>query len=232
VPLADFLHTLPSDISQPDIPALFLYLLNVFSKCLIGQFIGEVAIAPRTATTIGITGGTIFSQNDCQWHGHSLIDIFIAKYHRVCPVLFGVYGNEKTGAGKSRIGWWMEGGTYVTEQRHNERMTGLGAGFASMVLRSYRNRQSPYPAWHFWQATSRILNVPKDRVTATHLVVLKAMVEGNEQRILEFFGRAGLVLLRVALKEFPASLPIREGVAAKALLLIPDVLRTEKKLFL
>lgn len=237
VPIADYLISppVPSSQTQPQAPALFIYLLNIFSKCLIRQFLDEVAIAPRTATTIGITGATIFAQDDCKWNGTSLIDIFIAKYHRVCPVLFGIWGPESSTQGKQRLGWWWADETktsLVTEQRHYERMTGLGAGFAAIALRSYKNRASPYPVWHFWQALARILNVPKDKITNTHLVVLKSMLEGNEGRILEFFGRAGKVLLRTALVEFPASVHIRDGVAAKALALIPDVLRAENKLYL
>ena len=234
VRVSDYLYNPPS-VPDPRGPALLIYFLNIFSKCLVAQFLGEVAVAPKTASAIGITGATIFSQEDFRWHGAPLTDVLVAKLHRVCPVLFGIYGNERTEAGRRRLGWWWSDDDKTvpcTEQQHYERMTGLGAGFAAMTLRSFRRTSSPYPPWRFWQAMSRILNVPKDEVTDTHLVVLKSMIEGNEARVLEFFGEAGMVVLRMALKEFPQQVAVKADVAAKALLLIPDVLKTEKHLFL
>ena len=235
MPISDFLLAPPADLAQPMMPAILLYLVHIFAKCLIAQFIGEVAIAPKTASTIGITGATIFGNADCQWNGIGLIDVFIAKYHRVCPVLFGIYGPESTKSGRESLGWWHTDATktsFVTAQRHYERMTGLGAGFAALSLRSFKNRAAPFPSWHYWHALARILNVPRDQVTDTHLVVLKSMLENNESRVLELFGRAGMAILRFALKEFPEQVPQRNDVAAKALLLIPEVLRTERRLFL
>ena len=178
----------------------------------------------------------IFSNNDFKLQGKvSLIDILIAKLHVVCPVLFGIYGNDKTTQGKIRLGWWREdqGGPFIPEGRHSERMTGLGAGFAAISLRNYEKvrNENPYPNHHFWHAMANIVNVPSNEATNTHFVVLKAMIENNEARILEFFGNAGVVALRKALVEFPSH-AAASSVAAKALGVLADVLKRNKKLYL
>ena len=151
-------------------------------------------------------------------------------------MLFGIYGPENTAQGKQRLGWRRETkqGPFVSEQRHSERMTGLGAGFAALSLRNYdRSRmQNPYPASNYWRALASIVNTPPAEVTETHFMVLKAMIENSEARIMEFFGEAGKAALRKALIEFPASVGARGGVSAKALTVLPDVYRRDKKLFL
>ena len=212
-----------------------LYLLNIFAKALIAQFINETSVAPQTANPIGILGSSLFAQIDFQWEGRlSFIDFFLAKYHVVCPVLFGIYGSEKTAEGKQRLGWWRANGVFVQPQRHAERMTGLGAGFAAMSLRNYtRSRlSSPLPTHHWWGAAAAIMNVPAGQATSTHLIVLKAMIENSEPRILEFFGQAGRAVLRRALVDYPNRPEVQGTVAAKSLMLMKDLLRKTRKLSL
>ena len=216
-------------------PALLVYQLNIFAKAIISQFINEAGVAPKSADPVGTIASHIFALNEFRWKGISLIDILIAKFHVVCPVLWGRYGDEKTMQGKMRLGWWRDdkGGPWVTEQRHAERMTGLGAGFAAIALRNYEKTrlENPYPHYRFWQALAAIVNVPPQEATQTHFIVLKAMIENNETRFLDFFGDAGIVALRKALIDFPRQ-AADNSVAAKAVAVLPDVLRRDKKLFL
>ena len=128
--MTEFLYASPSGLGNTQGPALLLYLLNICAKALINQFISESGVNPKTADALGILGTAIFAMPDFQWEGRlSFIDIFLAKYHVVCPVLFGVASNEdRTQRGKLGLGWRREDGAFVSEQRHFERMTGLGAG--------------------------------------------------------------------------------------------------------
>ena len=199
------------------------------------QFIDEASISPRIADPIGTIASHIFSLADFRWHGVTLIDILIAKMHVVCPVLWGIYGDESTAQGKVRIGWWREekDGPWVSEHRHKERMTGLGAGFAAIALRNYEKARmdNPYPNTKYWQSLAYIVNTPPAEVTTTHFVVLKAMIENYEGKFLEFFGDAALAALRWALVDFPAH-AVQQGMAARALTTLVEVLRREKKLYL
>jgi nucleoporin GLE1 len=158
-------------------------------------------------------------------------------------VLFGIYGNEDTNEGKTRLGWLREigaddkkSGPFVPEKLHLERMTGLGAGFAAITLRDYSKSklQNPYPVTHFWRALAAILNVPPEEVTNTHFAVLKNMIEHYVLKILNFFGRAGLLVLRRALLEWPQEVEKvgKGGTQAKSLEVLAQILRKDKKLYL
>ena len=232
-----FLANPPSSPPAQDTkaPALLIYLINIFAKAIVSQFIDEAGVSPKTADPVGVLASNVFALDDFRWQGLSLIDILISKMHVVCPVLWGIYGEESTTEGKTRLGWWREekDGPWVSEQRHQERMTGLGAGFASLALRKYEKAraENPYPNIKYWQSFAAIINVPQQMITTTHFVVLKAMIEGSELKFLELFGNAGLAALRTALVEYPTK-TAQPSVAAKALAGLADVLKRDKKLCL
>lgn len=218
-------------------PSLLLYLLNIFSKAIIAQLISEAGIEPtQKADPIGTIASHIFALDFFHWNGNSLINILIAKFHVTCPVLFGVYGPETTNAGKSRLGWAQDGGKegpLVSHQDHQQRMIGLGAGFAGISLRNYQmaRNENPFPATNYWTALSNIVNVPAQHKTDTHAIVMKAMIEGFEDRILLFFGDMGKLALKMAVVEWVRDVP-RPGSGTKALALLEDVMKKEKKIVL
>ncbi|SPN97615.1 related to RNA export mediator GLE1 [Cephalotrichum gorgonifer] len=211
-------------------PSLFIYLVNIFSKSIVNQFINECGASPKSADPIGVVAAQIFSDKDFQWRGGSMIDILLAKFRRSCPVLFGVRGTDKTAQGRTAIGWRKDGGSWMPEQMHFDRMAGLGAGFAAVSLRDFSkaNKANPFPPTHYWRALAGIVNTPAAQVSDTQYIVLKAMIDGHEQRFLHFYGNAGLAALRVALVEFPKKAP--GSVAAGGLRVLGEVLRTEKGL--
>ncbi len=207
------------------LPVLFIYLLNIFSKAVLSQFIDEAGVSPKTADPIGV----IAAQADLCWRGVSLIDILICKIRVVCPVLFGVRGNEKTEEGRTRLGWWRgEGGEWVSDQIHNTRMTGLGAGYAAISLRDFSksSNTNPYPPTKYWQSMSSIVNTPPEEASSTQYIVLKAMIENYEQRFMSFYGSAARAALQVALVDFPGR--ARENtVAVSSLKVLGDKLRRD-----
>ena len=219
------------------LPGLLIYLLNIFSKAIIAQFISEASVSPKAADPVGIVAVQMFAVDDFRWYGTTLIDILMAKYHVVCPVLWGIYGDEKTNVGKGRLGWGREDrdGPWVSEQRHGERMTGLGAGFGAIALRNFsRSKNSnPYPNHHYWQAMQQIVSVPAAEATKTHFFVLKAMTEHYESRFLTLYGNAALAALRKALLDFPHQAgESGKTAAARALTVLPDLLKRNQKLTL
>ena len=229
-----FLASSPPQVGDRNGPALLVYLLNIFAKAIVAQFIDEAGVKPLISDPLGTVASHIFAIGNFRWKGISLIDILIAKMHVVCPILFGIYGDEGTNEGKQRLGWWRDekNGPFVPEQRHFERMTGLGAGFAGISLRNYEKAQAqnPYPDQHYWQAFSRIVNVPQKEISQTHFVVLKGLIENYESKFLNFYGDAAIAALRLALIE----LPMRSAptAAAKALSGLVDMLKKEKKIAL
>lgn len=229
-----YLASPPSQIADTKGPALLVYLLNIFAKAIISQFIDEAGVKPQLADPVGTIASHVFAVANFRWQDMSLIDILIAKFHVTCPVLFGIYGDERSVQGKQRLGWSREeeNGPFIPEQRHFERMTGLGAGYAAISLRNYEKAlaKNPYPDHHYWQALARITNIPSNRITQTHFVVLKGMIQGYEAKLLHFFGGAAAAALRHALIELPNRSP--PSVAAKALAGLVDVLKRDQKLTL
>ena len=219
-----------------DGPAVLLYLLNIFAKAIVAQFIDEAGVNPKAADPVGIVASHIFALGDFRWHGISLIDILIAKLHVVAPALFGIYGSEQTAAGKERMGWWREDGRsegpYIPPQRHFERMTGLGAGFAALSLRNYEKAkvENPFPDRHYWDVLARIASVPAEEVTQTHFVLLKGLIENYETKFIGFFGGAAVAALRHLVVELPRKCP--PSATSKSLGGLADVLRREKRLVL
>lgn len=214
-------------------PALFIYLMNLLAKGIVNQFINEAGANPKQADSIGIFTAHIFSMPDFHWRGKSLIDILMAKYSIVCPVLFGFRGNDRMEKGRQAVGWRKDMDSWIPEQRHSERMTGLGAGFASIALRDFSksSKQSPYPPPNYWTALADILNSPKAEISNTQYMVLKAMIGGNEQRFLTLYGNAALAALKLALVDFPDKAP-EHATAANGLRALHEVLKTQEGLVL
>ena len=219
---------------QSQCPSLLVYMLNVFSKATISQFGGESGISLTAAEPAGVLVAQIFAAVEYQFKGHSLIDILLAKFHCVCPVLWGIQGREETPEGRMRLGWRREDGAFVSESRHHERMSGLGAGFASIALRNFTKSrlQNPFPPTNFWECLANIVNTPPSDVQPTHLFVLKAMLENSVERFIQFYGSAALAALRLALIDFPSALPpkLQQTAACKAITLLLDMLAREKNL--
>ncbi|KAL8680644.1 MAG: hypothetical protein Q9186_003182 [Xanthomendoza sp. 1 TL-2023] len=232
VSLAKFVARPIEDVQAP---ALVIYLLNHLSKAIISQLIKEASVSPRLAEPIGVAAVNFFAREDFRVNGVSLIDILIAKYHVVCPPLFGIYGSESTDQGRERLGWWREeaGGPWISEQLHQDRMTGLGAGYAAISLRTFENSKmtNPYPPYNFWRALATILNVPAGQVTDTHFVLVRALIENSEQRFLMFFGDTAKQLMRFAIMEYPKRAS-RDSVAAKVLSNLGNTMKKDKKLYL
>lgn len=213
--------------NEPQLPSLFLYLINIFAKAAIKQFIVEGGANPETADPIGVMVAFTFSDAEFHWRGASLIDILIAKFRIVCPVLFGYRGSEKTEQGRARLGWWKdESGRWIDDQSHMNRMMGLGSGFAAISLRKFgkSSKKNPYPPRNYWTAMAKIVNTPSAEISNTQCLVLKAMIENYEQRFIEFYGTAAIAALKTALIDFPARAPTKSS-AVSSLEVVAQLLK-------
>jgi nucleoporin GLE1 len=188
-----------------ELPSIFLYVVDIVAEKAIDQFKSESGVNPKTADPIGIVVASTFSDPQFHWRGLSLIDMFVARLRVVCPVLFGFNGKETTEQGRARLGWAKDDGFWVSEQDHMDRMTGYGAGFAAVSLRNFKkaSKVNPYPPRHYWEAMAKIVNTPPAEISMTQCLVLKAMIQNFETRILDAYGSAGVAALRLALVEIP-----------------------------
>lgn len=205
------------------ISAIYIYLLNIFVKSVVKQFVGEAGISPEKADPVGLLVAKIFSHPEFQWPGTDgkqyLTDILLAKFHKSCPLLFGIYGSIKTAAGRQRSGWRDDDDV----QRYSERMTGLGAGFASITTRDFRRAKvsNPMPVALFWRSLALTVNTPPAQAIDAHFLVLKAMLDPTYvEKLVQFYGRQGIALVRKGAIDFPSQ---SNTSAANALKVLPDI---------
>ena len=198
-----------SENANRQYPGVLLYLLNHLAKAAIKQLTEMASMHPNAAEPIGVLLCIIFSQPDYRWNGQSMIDVVWAKYHIVCPPVFGLFGSERTLAGRARIAWKPE----YSPDKYYARMTGLGAGFSALTLRDFsKNRNNnPAPNHLWWESMARILNLPEGEAQAMHYVLVKAMTEEFAPRILQIFASAGKAILTKALREYPYIAPKQDG---------------------
>ncbi|KAF7932276.1 hypothetical protein EAE99_003516 [Botrytis elliptica] len=217
------------------LPSLFIYLLNFFSKSIVSQFINEAGVRPEMADPVGVIAVSIFARDEFLWRGTSLIDILMAKMRISIPVVFGLRGNDKTEEGRARIGWQrLDDGSWIDEQAHNNRMVGLAAGYAAISLRDFSKVKltNPWPPTYYWRAIASIVSTPTEEASSTQYTALRSMIEGWEQRFIELYGVQAIAALRVALVDFPARAPPSAKVAAGSLSVLVDKLDRDKGLTL
>ena len=155
--------TTPNTNTQ--VSGLFIYLVNMLVKYAMKQLpIAATTTAYNAIDPIGILVSFALSVSDFRIHGNHFADILLAKYHRRCPVLFGIYGSESTEQGRLRLGWPREiDGTWAPLQEHLDNTTGYAIGFAAVVLRDYsrmKGETSALPPWHFWRSLAALVNLP------------------------------------------------------------------------
>jgi nucleoporin GLE1 len=194
------------------VPGLLVYLLNILAKKIVAQLSFEAAIDHAAAEPIGVLALSIFADAKFQINGVSFFDMIWAKYHRACPVLFGITASEATEAGRKLVGWAQEdtdrgARTWVSADAHYSRQCGLAAGFAAFTLRDFSrsSKKNPVPNRLYWAAVARLVNTPPRQQIASQYAVLRALLDATFlPRFLQFFGDAALAALRTAMIDFPA----------------------------
>lgn len=226
-----------SPIAQQSNPVLmstlFIYMLHMFGKCIIQQLIREsAATSPKVADNIGIAAVSIFSDPELKCGDIALVDMLLAKIHKLVPTLFGVYGSEKTPAGRERLGWRE----FDDKQAWQNITTSVTAGFAALHLRNLTKlrvkRDNPFLNSEYWAAIARIVNTPVAEITETHLIVLKCLINNNAEKFIQLYGQMAKVALRHALTSFPAAVFNKYPNAAGALQVLPEVMKKELHLTL
>lgn len=212
----------------PQLPCLFIYMVNIFAKAIINQMSSEVAVNPRIAEPIGVLAHTIITSPEYLWRGKPFVDIIMAKLYVSLPVVFGIRGNEATQEGRARLGWKRSDGEWISEGDHYDRMRGLGAGYAALCLRNYTRskRENPWPPFHYWNSMALLLATPPGERSATPTLVLTAMIDGFEEKFLEFYGDMAIAALRAALITFPRE-STDQNPAIKTLMVLGERLKRD-----
>lgn len=190
-------------------------------------FCSYVSGEPRRAEPIGTMITKIFGNPAIQYarqgtdlpasrKSQSLITIMLAKYHKICPGLFGITAKQNTGSGKIKLGWALvpnENGPkneLISEDSQYDRYAALAIGYSAFALRNASTVKidNPYPPKYFWKSLAQLINLPPEQVQPIHLCILRNMFGyDGVKRFLLFFGDVGMAALREAFVEFPKRLP-------------------------
>lgn len=105
------------DNDQQTIPAFAVYLLTLLAQHVCKIFTSYVHGEPQRAEPIGICMIAIFGWDKLQFQRMNpktrqvekigLFSILLAKYHKMCPALFGITGDQSTTTGRRRLGWQL-----------------------------------------------------------------------------------------------------------------------------
>ncbi|KAF2189612.1 hypothetical protein K469DRAFT_44087 [Zopfia rhizophila CBS 207.26] len=211
--------------AEAQYPSLLLFILLNFVKMVVKQFDQEAANEDgKIIQEIGLIAASILADPKYMWNDVPLVDLLLAKYHRACPILFGIHGSTSTADGQARLGWLANAAP--TANAYNQRMRGLGSGYASLSLRAFASNRPAIPMSEYWRAVASICNTPSQHLYSGHFMVLKGLVGDYAAKFIGFYGAPAKALLRKAVIELPSRAPTRAADAANLLRVLPDVWKT------
>jgi nucleoporin GLE1 len=204
------------DNADSQVSGVFIYLINILVKIAMKLMPTSATIVTYNAIDpIGVVLAFIVSLAEFRVYGNSFADIYLAKYHHACPPLFGIYGPENTQGGRIRLGWARDkdDGSFADAQAHYDRFNGLASGFAALTLRDFSRtkERNALPAWHYWRSLAGIVNVPADKLTKSHAVVIRGIVDQYANHFVKFYGHAAIAALRLTLIQLPEKAPKAAG---------------------
>ncbi|KAF2018731.1 hypothetical protein BU24DRAFT_103827 [Aaosphaeria arxii CBS 175.79] len=211
-----------SNEAEAQYPQLMLYAYICIEKQVLKQFEQEAANEDgRIISELGAIVASLLIDKNYVWREVPMTDLILAKMHRVCPILFGIRGNMSTAAGQARLGWINIAGAPPEVNSYNQRMLGLGAGFAALSLRHVP--QPAVPMSEYWRAVAAISNTPAGDLFGGHFMVMKGLLRDNAKKFVNFYGVAAVALLRKATFTLPARAPPNTKDAANLVQVLPDV---------
>jgi nucleoporin GLE1 len=218
-------HPLPTlaDEREAQYPAILLYAFICFEKTVLKQFESEaIHDDGRIVQELGAIAASLFVDKEFAWKGIPLTDLLLAKFHRVCPLLFGISGDMRSPAGMARLGLLPLGdtGAYLSTNDYQQRMQGMGAGYAAITLRAVA--APALPISEYWRALASLCNTPPEKISAGHYLVAKGLVKDSARKVIGFYGAQGRALLRQATIVLPGRAPQNLSETANLLSVLPD----------
>lgn len=220
-------HQIPqlANENEAAYPAFLLYVWICFEKFLVKQFEKEAANTDgRIIQEIGLIAASLFGDQKYQWQGLPLIDIALAKLHKACPPLFGICGTMNTNEGRLRLGWQEDS----TPESYSQRMRGIGAGYASMSLRSFAAKTPAIAISEYWRAISSICNTPSEQLWPGHFAILSGLIRDYYKKFLQFYGVPARGVLRRAVVDLPVRAPERCKDAASTIAVLRETWKRER----
>ncbi|KAJ4367423.1 hypothetical protein N0V83_007005 [Neocucurbitaria cava] len=224
-------HQIPQITNEAEAayPAFLLYIWICFEKFVLKQFEKEAANEDgRIIQEIGLIAASLLGDQKYMWKGIPLTDIVLAKLHRACPPLFGIRGTMNTAEGRLRLGWMPTSSL----DAYNQRLRGMGAGYAAMALRAFASKAPAFPQSEYWRAIASLCNTPSEHLWPGHFAILNGLMRDYHKKFLAMYGIPARGVLRRATIDLPARAPARCKDAAGTVSVLPEAWKKEDRIYL
>jgi nucleoporin GLE1 len=187
------------------VPKVFLYMVNYTCKVIVRQMSVD-CIDAGFAEPLGVCTATMFAQPDFKPQGHSMADMFLAKFHRSLPPLFGIFHDELTVEGRNKLGFRTD--AHGSRENWVSNAKGLARGYAAVTLRDFSRskNQNPFPNRLYWESIARISTTPQPQQLMLHFAILDGLLDPHFiPRFIRCYGGYALAALRLAIIDFPTT---------------------------
>ncbi|PZD33873.1 SMC-N multi-domain protein [Pyrenophora tritici-repentis] len=122
---------------------------------------------------------------------------------------------------------YMWNGVPLTDITYAQRMRGIGAGYASMSLRSFASKTPAIAISEYWRAIASIVNTPPDQLWPGHFAILSGLIRDYHKKFIQFYGVPARAVLRRAVIDLPMRAPDRCKDAASTIAVLSESWKRE-----
>lgn len=202
----------------------YKWILNFVAKAIVSQAEAEVAVHPQTAVSLGSLAV------DLTLLFPELEYYLMARFVKKCPLVIGFTCTIDTEQGRERMGWRRSEGKWETEDRYNERLSGIAMLYSVMtrlrIMPTYLGyspqAKHPLPISRSWTMLARIADLPMDLVTSVHYSVVGSWWDGCGSQFQQAYGRQGTKLMQLLWDNWTSAAADKKYSSAARLRLLGD----------
>lgn len=199
-----------------NVPLVFSWVLNYYSKALIDQAEAEVSASINRALPLAILTASLLG------HLPELYDYLVARFVKKCPMIIGFSCGIDTVEGITRMGYRRSSdGTFETQEKVADRVSGIVALWSALTIAQPLDQGcvSPISAADGWKMLARLANTPKDLLINLHFTVASTWWDVGSEQLRNQYGKQGIKLLQLLSRPWPASVSDKKYPAALKLMI-------------
>ncbi|KAK6202725.1 GLE1-like protein-domain-containing protein [Scheffersomyces amazonensis] len=198
------------------IPLAHKWILNFIAKAIVDQAETEVIVKPTAALPLAHLARSLLQE-------FPEFEFYLnARFIKKCPYIIGYACSIDSEQGRIRMGWKRKDGKWEDEVKYDERVSGICTVWATMTrLEGYTS----FPLYSFeasWIYLARSLNLKKELITNTQYSIAGNWWEASARQFLPKFGRQGIKIMELLVKDWPLSVSERKYPAAARLLIFGE----------
>ncbi|KAK6464718.1 GLE1-like protein-domain-containing protein [Scheffersomyces coipomensis] len=197
-------------------PLAYKFILNFIAKAVVDQAETEVIVKPTAALPLAHLSRALLQ-------AYPEFEYFLnARFVKKCPFIIGYSCSIDSEQGRTRMGWKRRDGKWEDEVKYDERVSGICTVWAAMArLDGYAPVQL-YSVEASWTFLARSINLKPELITNTQFSVVSNWWEAAAKQFLPKFGKQGVKIMTVLVREWPLSVANRKYPAAARLLIFGE----------